>query len=142
VADALRTILATVEAPDTGSVRDDFVALAEQAMSNAPGALRLMPRLLTEASEDPELLAVCREVLVEPRRAATREILRRAVERGQLRSDLDLELAIDALAGPVVYRVIISGGDPGAVEGMPERLVDLVLAGMAPVKPRRAAARR
>ena len=142
LADALRSILATVQAPDTGSVRSDFVALAEQALANAPGALRLMPRLMIEGAEDPELLAVCREVLVDPRRAATREILRRAVERGELRADLDLELAIDALAGPLIYRVLINGGDPRVVDGMAERLVDLILPGLAPVSRRRAAARR
>jgi AcrR family transcriptional regulator len=139
VADALRTILATVEAPDTGSVRDDFVALAEQAMSNAPGALRLMPRLLTEASEDPELLAVCQEVLVEPRRAATREILRRAVERGQLRSDLDLELAIDALAGPVIYASSSAAATPPPSRACPSASSTWRLPGWRPSSP---AARR
>ena len=143
LADALRSILATVEAPDTGSVRSDFLTLADRALgANAPVALRIMPRLLTEAAEDPELLAVCREVLVEPRRAATGEVLRRAVERGELRADLDLDLAVDALAGPMIYRLIISGGDPAALDGLAERLFDQALAGMAPVSRRRAARRR
>jgi AcrR family transcriptional regulator len=142
MADALRSILATVEPPDTGSLRGDFAALVEQALANAPGALRLMPRLMIEGAEDPDLLAVCREVLVEPRRAATREMLRRAVDRGELRADLDLELAVDALAGPLIYRVLINGGDPSAIDGMAERLLEQALAGMAPIKRRRAAGRR
>jgi hypothetical protein len=124
-------------------VRSDFLTLADRALgANAPVALRIMPRLLTEAAEDPELLAVCREVLVEPRRAATREVLRRAIERGELRADLDLELAVDALAGPLIYRLIISGGDQAALDGMAERLFDQAVAGMAPVSRRRAAGRR
>ena len=143
VADALRSVVATIEAPDTGSVRDDFLGLAAQAtQTNAPGALRLMPRLMSEAAEDPELLAACQAVLVEPRRAQLREVLRRGVERGELRADLDLELAIDGLIGPIVYRVLISGGDPAAVRGLPERVLDHALAGLGSVSRRRAAGRR
>ena len=54
------------------------------------------------------------------------------MERGELRADLDLELAIDGLIGPIVYRVLISGGDPAAVRGLPERVLDQALAGLAP----------
>jgi AcrR family transcriptional regulator len=134
MADALRSIAADIRAPDTGSLRGDFLGLAAQALgANAPGALRLMPRLMSEAAEDPELFAVCRAVLVDPRRAQLREILRRGVERGELRADVDLELAIDGLIGPIVYRVLITGGDPAELAGLAERVFDQVLAGLAPV---------
>ena len=142
MADALLS-LGTVAAPDTGSVRGDFLGLTAQVLeAGAPGALRLMPRLLSEAAEDPELFAVCREVLVEPRRAQLREVLRRGVERGELRADLDLELAIDGLIGPLVYRVLLTGGDAAQLRGVPERVLDQALGGLAPVRRRRAAGRR
>ena len=134
MADALRSIAADIQAPDTGSLRGDFLGLAAQAMgANAPGALRLMPRLMSEAAEDPELFAACRAVLVDPRRAQLREVLRRGVERGELRADLDLELAIDGLIGPIIYRVLITGGDPAELPGLAERVFDQVIAGLAPV---------
>jgi AcrR family transcriptional regulator len=133
MADALRSIAAEIRAPDTGTLRGDFLGLAAQAMGgNAPGALRLMPRLMIEAAEDPELLAVCREVLVDPRRAELRAVLRRGVERGELRADLDLELAIDGLIGPIAYRVLITGGDPAELRGLAERVFDQAIAGLAP----------
>jgi AcrR family transcriptional regulator len=134
MADALRSIAAEIQAPDTGSLRGDFLGLAARAMgANAPEALRLMPRLMSEAAEDPELFAVCRAVLVDPRRAQLREVLRRGVQRGELRADLDLELAIDGLIGPIVYRVLISGGDPAELPGLAERVFDQAIAGLAPV---------
>jgi hypothetical protein len=54
---------------------------------------------------------------VQPRRAATREVLERAIARGELRDDLDLELAMDVLVGPIIYRLLIAGGD---IEQIPD----------------------
>ena len=134
MADALRSIAADIQAPDTGSLRGDFLGLTAQALgANARGALRLMPRLMSEAAEDPELFAVCRAVLVDPRRAQLRAVLRRGVERGELRADADLDLAIDGLIGPIIYRVLITGGDPAELRGLAARVFDQVMAGLAPL---------
>jgi hypothetical protein len=45
--------------------------------------------------------------LVVPIREALEEIVRRGIERGELRQDLDLEVATDLMHGTVVYRVLI-----------------------------------
>jgi hypothetical protein len=57
------------------------------------------------------------------------DVLRRGVERGELREDLDIELAIDLLAGPWVYRLLISGGVLAPTD--PNALVDLVFEGIS-----------
>jgi hypothetical protein len=56
-------------------------------------------------------------------------VLRRGVERGDLRADLDLELALDVLGGPLFYRLLVTGGplDEQLVEGV----ADLILRGFA-----------
>jgi hypothetical protein len=60
------------------------------------------------------------------------EVLRRGVARGELRADLDVELTIDLLTGPWVYRLLISGGDPDALFRLdPSGLLDLILGGIA-----------
>jgi hypothetical protein len=69
------------------------------------------------------------ENLVAPRRAVMAAVLRRGVERRELRPDLDVELAVDLIGGPWVYRLLISGGKLPEVG--PEGLVDLVLSGIA-----------
>ena len=57
-------------------------------------------------------------------------MLRRAVERGELRDDLDVDLFADMLAGPVVYRHLISGRPVN--KKVLRTLVDQALAGGLP----------
>ena len=75
--------------------------------------------------------AIFYENLVAPRRAVMGDVLRRGVERGELRADLDVELAIDIITGPWVYRLLISGGDPEVYRTDPTVLLDLILGGLA-----------
>jgi len=129
---AVRFIAHDLQTPDTGSLRGDYLALAGAAMASlAPGALKLMPRLMLEAADDPELFAVCREVLIDPRRAALRAIVERAIARGEARADVDVEVAVDVLIGPMIYRALISGADPAALAGLPESVFALVSEGLS-----------
>ena len=52
--------------------------------------------------------------------------------RGEIRADTDVELAIDLLAGPIVYRILITGGDVADIADRPARLFDAVLEGLRP----------
>ena len=58
---------------------------------------------------EPELLPV-KAAAVEHGTATVRQILTDAIARGELAPDLDLEGAIAALAGPLVYRELFAGG--------------------------------
>lgn len=131
VAAAVRHLNQHIPVPDTGNVRDDILAVAGSVLAAAArvGAATFMPRMLAESAGDPEMHAIFYENLVAPRRAVMAEVLRRGVERGELRRDLDVELAIDMLTGPWVYRMLISGGRMPTVD--PQRLLDAVLAGIA-----------
>jgi len=133
VAEAVRHLNQPIPAPDTGSVREDILVVARAVLEGAArvGAATFIPRMLAEGAGDPEMHAIFYENLVAPRRAIMAEVLRNGVARGELRRDLDVELAIDVLTGPWVYRLLISGGDPGTVLAVdPERLLDVVLPGM------------
>jgi AcrR family transcriptional regulator len=133
VAEAVRHLNQPIPRPDTGSVREDILAIARSVIEGAArvGAATFIPRMLAEGAGDREMHAIFYENLVAPRRAIMADVLRKAIARGELRPDLDVELAIDALTGPWVYRLLISGGDARAVfAGDPERMVDLVLPGM------------
>jgi AcrR family transcriptional regulator len=65
--------------------------------------------LVGQAQHDPELATRLRTDYLSQQRARDRLPLQRAVERGQLPSDTDLELAIDQLLGPIHYRVLVTG---------------------------------
>jgi AcrR family transcriptional regulator len=131
VADAVRHLNQQIPPPDTGTVRGDILEIAQMVLAAAGrvGAATFMPRMLADAAGDPEMHAIFYENLVAPRRATMAEVLRRGVARGELRADLDVELAVDLLAGPWVYRLLISGGKLPDVD--PEPLVDFVLGGIA-----------
>jgi hypothetical protein len=71
------------------------------------------------------------EHLVEPRRRVVKAIVARAKERGEVRSDVDLELAADLIAGPMIYRVIMAGGKIERL-GNPLDVLNAVLEGLRP----------
>jgi AcrR family transcriptional regulator len=119
--------------PDQGSFETDFAAVARAVLAGAEevGAFDLMPRLLADVAGDPEMHALFSEHLVAPRRRVLKALIERAVARGEIRPDADLELATDMIIGPIVYRVILTGGDPTLL-GDPQELLRAVLAGLSP----------
>jgi AcrR family transcriptional regulator len=62
--------------------------------------------LIAEAQADPDLARAYSEHVLEPLRAQVRLILERAIARGELPRDLDLDAAIDLLQGPLYLRLL------------------------------------
>jgi AcrR family transcriptional regulator len=124
--------------PDTGSTRGDLLVLMREAVDLYCGSLagRLIPNLVGEMAQRPELARAVRERFLAGRREALAAVLRRGVERGDLRPNLDVELALDLLGGPLFYRLLITGGPID--EQLAEGVADLILRGFAPDEPSRA----
>ena len=81
----------------------------------------------------PELQAIFYDALVQPRRDTLEAILRRAIERGEIRADVDVELAIDVLAGPMIYKHHHHRRRPRAARRRCRRaLLELVIDGLRP----------
>lgn len=118
---------------DTGSIQGDFAATAQIVLAGAAktGALTLMPRLLSEVVGEPEMHALFSKHLVEPRRRVVRGIVERAKARGEIRQDVDTDVAIDLMVGPFIYRLILAGGDEAGI-GSPVDLLNTVMAGLSP----------
>ena len=114
--------------PDvTGSLRERLCALLEahvQRMNNAPWASAI-PTILDATERDPELAGV-RERLQEQNRAPVRRTLERAIEQGELPPGTDVAEAISQLAGPVVFRHLITREPTDTA--FAHRVVDLFLA--------------
>ena len=128
--------------PDTGSTRADLLALMREAVELYRGSLpgRLMPNLVSAMAQRPELARLVREGFLIRRRLALAEVVCRGVERGDLRPDVDLELVLDMLGGPLFYRLLITGGPID--EQLAEGVTELILRGFAPDKPRRVKSKR
>ena len=67
----------------------------------------LIRSLVAEAQSDPELATAFRDHWLHPRREGVRRIMRLAVKEGSLRSDLNIEAAIDLLYGALYYRLLL-----------------------------------
>jgi AcrR family transcriptional regulator len=65
--------------------------------------------LIGQAQHDPELAVRLRDDYLGRQRARDRVPLLRAVERGELSPDLDVDAAVDQLVGPIYYRVLVTG---------------------------------
>ncbi len=114
---------------DTGSAREDLrLRLRGLAHVLAGRSGRFVAALIAESQADPEVAEALRTHWISVRRRETRSLLRRGIERGELRSDLDLEVAIDALYGPVYWRMLT--GYAPLSDDFVDRLVDNVIVGL------------
>lgn len=76
----------------------------------------------------PEVADALRSRWISARREETRQVLQRGVARGEFREDLDLEVAMEALYGPVYYRSLV--GHLPLEESFVDMLVDYAWAGL------------
>lgn len=119
--------------PDTGSLLGDLNALVavQRERLEASQLPRVIPRVLGESLDDPDLHAQIVERAVDPIRGILGEIVRRALDRGELREDLDVETMVDVLHASPVYALLMARGAIDAVSGVPERVVPLLLEGVS-----------
>jgi len=141
VATAVSQLVSEIAIPDSGSTAADLRVLMDEAVALYRDTLAgpLMPALVEAMHRDPELRQLIRQGFLTGRRAVLAEVLRRGVERGDLDRNLDIELALDLLGGPLFYRLLITGGplDDRLAAGV----VDLILKGYAPARKPRAGKR-
>jgi AcrR family transcriptional regulator len=125
-------LVSEITLPDTGSTRDDLLALMHKAVTVYSGSLEagVMPGLVDAMSRDPELARTVREGFLAGRRAGLRSVLERGVARGELTADMDFELALDVLGGPLFYRLLVTGGPID--ERLAHGVAELILRGFAP----------
>lgn len=115
--------------PDTGNVRDDAVAHLRGHIEafKEPGTAPILADVLAEALRNPEL-GEARPAFVAAQREPFRQALERGVTRGELPTDLDYQLTIDLLIGPIVNRALVTGGPLELA--LAERIVDVVFGGL------------
>jgi AcrR family transcriptional regulator len=94
---------------DTGTLRGDIRASvsAIAAWLTEPPFSRIIPDLVAESARTPELAAAIAAAIGEPRRAMARPRLERAIARGELPADTDLEMAQDLVAALIYWRMVV-----------------------------------
>jgi AcrR family transcriptional regulator len=109
---AIQHLAPNMRDPKSGDVRTDLVEILLDAGAKAHDQKQFATavRLRAELAAEPELAAAVETEVVAPRRAIAHTALERAAKAGQLRADLDFELAIDMLFAPLTTRALRAPG--------------------------------
>jgi AcrR family transcriptional regulator len=132
VADSfMSSVIRETRFPDTGSVREDLRAQMQRLAGIFRGQRgRILRSLVGGGQSDPELIAAFRNRWLIPRRAEAFGILQRAIDRGQLPRDVDRNLLLDTLYGPLYFRMLVGHGPLNAafVDGVCDAVLDGITA--------------
>ena len=129
--------------PDTGEVTRDLQAIAATVVRVQTGTIAgpALVGLIAEAQLDPDANAALIADFAERRRALTRRVLARAMERGEIRRDTDIDLVIDAIGGATTFRLLQRHAP--LTKRFTDALVELVLSGCrTPARRRRRSVAR
>lgn len=96
--------------PDTGSAYDDILIHATNLtkfLTSREGTI--IKQLLGEGQFDSGLADAYRDRYFRPRRLEARSLLEKGVQRGELKKNIDIDICIDLIYGPIFYRLLVTG---------------------------------
>ena len=107
VAEALAAMKQHPELPDTGSLAGDFAVLTDEAHSAGEMGVRpdLLCGLATAMGRDAELRDSVRRQFIEPQLAVLVGVLQRAKDRGEIATDVDIDLFATLIPALAFYRL-------------------------------------
>jgi len=117
-------------APNTGSIRGDLLAMYSSVLGfvNSPAGTDYVRTTVKETMRDDRIAALYRQANDRAEQSA-QLVFERAIERGEVRSDVHMAAAVQFLGGMVALRAVAGHDMPGADEL--DQLVDFVLHGIA-----------
>ena len=115
--------------PDTGDVGRDLKVIAETVMNLQKRTVAgpAFIGLIAEAQLSPETRSAFLAEFAERRRELTRAVLGRAIARGELRADTDIDLVIDVIGGATTFRLL--QGHAPLSKKFTDAVVELLLSG-------------
>lgn len=120
-----------IDLPGT-SMRDDLLALVRGMVGRSvhTGQGQLYAWMVAESERNPHIAHKYKSLVVERRRQLLSSVLRKWRERGELRPDVDIEIAELLVTAPMlVYRVHWNPGEEPPAD-LAARLVDAALCGI------------
>ncbi len=120
-----------VEIPKTGSAEERLRYRVRRLIEQFGGMFgKVMADLIAEGQADHELLRELYDRQIGHRRAATAAEVEEGKVNGEFRADLDTDLFIDLIVGPIYYHLLVRAEPPTVDYG--DRLVDQALRGSRP----------
>ncbi|MGL5928804.1 MAG: TetR/AcrR family transcriptional regulator [Dermatophilaceae bacterium] len=130
---AMRGVDLSLPEPTGETVRERLVSIlgTVDPVVVGPRVAAFVGRIALERDQHPELAQACLERFTVPRRQQLHDEISAGVDRGELRSDLDVDLVVETLTGALLMPALTgaSVGIAPLVAAAP--LVDLVLDGAA-----------
>jgi AcrR family transcriptional regulator len=119
------------ELPDLGSLELDLVHLARAlaAFIASPAGLGVLRTVFAEG-DSPQTRRLAESMWTTPQRTAPRLVLERALDRGELRPDTDLNLLLHTVGGAVLHRVFVERKPADA--RWARRLIRMLAEGVTP----------
>jgi AcrR family transcriptional regulator len=100
--------IASADLPDTGTLRGDLVAMVKApSIKEGETKLKVMAGVVSMLSKNPELADVVNRAIVEPRASVNRVFFRRAIDRGEISPNCDVETLALISPSMAAYRVLI-----------------------------------
>src|SRR5436305_2642745 len=112
LAEALREAVAEeVPFPETGDLARDIELQVQNFIALLNGRLgRAFKAFVGAAQSDPEVATAFLDEWVKPRRKEAKTVLERYQIKGQIAEDVDLDLVLDLLYGPMYFRLLSGHG--------------------------------
>ena len=107
------------------ALRDQLRAIAARF---ATGTGRHVASMIAAADAESELAKAFRNHFVLARRAEGKALLARAIEEGLVRAEVDVDVALDLLYGPIFFRLLL--GHAPLDERFVERMMDEAIRGL------------
>ena len=108
IIDAVNAQLEHVGTPDTGTMRGDleafFGGMIRSDLSGNVG--QIMPCLIEAAGRDEEMASLLDRIGAERERVVT-TMVGRAIARGELHTELDIETLVGVIVGPIVFQKVV-----------------------------------
>jgi AcrR family transcriptional regulator len=109
--------------PDTGSALEDtrrYLRSLARFLTRQPAG-KVLLALIGEAQHDPEMARTFHQRYLDPQRRQEREMLNLGIANGEFSDQLDVDAALDALCGPILYRALTGAR-------IPRRFIDTLIA--------------
>jgi len=120
-----------MEFPDTGDVRADLTSVVHHmhGLIRTTKAGQALPRMAGELARDTPLGHAYMRSVMGPKIEAAGAALQRAKDRGALRADLDVRIAVASIVGPMMF-LVLTGRIASFGDDLAARLVDQAIDGM------------
>jgi AcrR family transcriptional regulator len=118
--------------PDTGSALKDIreqMKLVVKVLNSKYG--NTVAKLIGGSQTDPELGEAFRVRFLALRRAESKTVLKKGIERNEIPNNIDLDMLLDVLYSPLYFRLLIKHAE--LTESFVDQIVDLVASALTVV---------